>query len=121
MLVMRYDIALWLVLATAAATAAQQSAEPRDFEVASVKRSEISAGGPVGSAAGVVSPGGRWSATNVTVSQLIQNLYDLRPEQIVGAPSWANSDMFVAASCSAIHFSHFTRTSISTKYSRNTG
>jgi uncharacterized protein (TIGR03435 family) len=92
---MRCSIAAWLVLASATGAAAQQSGTPLDFEVASVKRAEVSGGAPVGAATGVVAPGGRWSATNVTVSQLIQNLYGLRPEQIVGAPSWVNSDMFV--------------------------
>jgi len=89
-------VVLWLVLA-GASSAAQQSGNPLDFDVASVKRSDVRPGTPTPSAPGVASPGGRWSATNATLSQMLQALYDLRPEQITGAPSWVNSDMFVIA------------------------
>lgn len=60
------------------------------FEVASVK--------PNNSGDGRVmfanQPGGRFTATNVTLKLLIRNAYQLQDFQIVGGPSWINSDHF---------------------------
>jgi uncharacterized protein (TIGR03435 family) len=61
------------------------------FEVASVK--------PNTSGPGYVSfnyqrAGGRFRATNVTLRVLIRNSYQLQDSQIVGGPSWLNSDRF---------------------------
>jgi uncharacterized protein (TIGR03435 family) len=39
-------------------------------------------------------PSGRFTAVNVTVSQLIVNAYSLRPSQIAGGPDWMGSQMF---------------------------
>jgi uncharacterized protein (TIGR03435 family) len=60
------------------------------FEVASVK--------PNNSGDGRVmfanQPGGRFTATNVTLKLLIRNAYQLQDFQIVGGPNWINSDHF---------------------------
>jgi uncharacterized protein (TIGR03435 family) len=60
------------------------------FEVASVK--------PNNSGDGRVmfanQPGGRFTATNVTLKFLIRNAYQLQDFQVVGGPSWLTSDHF---------------------------
>lgn len=67
---------------------AQQA--PPQFEVASVKPNS----------SGVMKemietqPGGRFTATNVTLRQLIRNAYRLQDFQITGGPAWLASDRF---------------------------
>jgi uncharacterized protein (TIGR03435 family) len=39
-------------------------------------------------------PGGRFNATNVTVTQLIRNAYQLQQFQIVGGPDWLSTEHF---------------------------
>ncbi|MBI3402450.1 MAG: TIGR03435 family protein [Acidobacteria bacterium] len=60
------------------------------FEVASVK--------PNNSGDGRVQimnqPGGRFTATNVTLRLLIRQAYQLQDSQIVGGPSWLNDDHY---------------------------
>jgi uncharacterized protein (TIGR03435 family) len=41
-----------------------------------------------------VQPGGRFTATNVTVQQLIRNAYQLQDFQLVGGPSWLTEDHY---------------------------
>ena len=54
------------------------------FEVASVKRNTSDhARMQIG-----IQPGGRYTATNASARQLIQNAYGLQPFQITGAPAW---------------------------------
>jgi uncharacterized protein (TIGR03435 family) len=60
------------------------------FEVASVKPNN-SADNRVMMA---VQPGGRFTATNITLKMLIRNAYQLQDFQIVGGPSWMSSDRF---------------------------
>ena len=38
--------------------------------------------------------GGRFNASNVTLGMLIRNAYQLQESQLVGGPSWVNSDRF---------------------------
>jgi bla regulator protein blaR1 len=71
------------------APAADASANPV-FEVASVKQNRSGEGFiRVGMA-----PGGRFTATNVPLRQLILMAYQVQPFQIVGGPSWIASDRF---------------------------
>ena len=60
------------------------------FEVASIK--------PNNSGDGRVmmqqQPGGRFTATNIPLRLLIRNAYQLQDFQIVGAPSWINSERY---------------------------
>ena len=39
-----------------------------------------------------IMPGGRFSASNVTVKELILFAYDLKEQQLSGGPGWTNSD-----------------------------
>ena len=60
------------------------------FEVASVKpnKSGDRNGGSF------VQPGGRYTATNITLRALLRSAYGVHPAQIAGGPSWVNSDRF---------------------------
>jgi uncharacterized protein (TIGR03435 family) len=72
------------------------------FEVASVKRNVSGAPGPGGgpTATTMARPGGVYTATNVTLEQLILNSYrtpdgrPLREDQLLGGPAWVRSDRF---------------------------
>ncbi len=80
----------WPPLAAASLTASV-SAQFGGFEVASVKRSNPNATGPIG----VVVPAfGRLTATNATLRRLVFAAYQLQPFQVVGGPAWANTDKF---------------------------
>jgi uncharacterized protein (TIGR03435 family) len=59
------------------------------FEVVSVKPNRI--GGPIQFSA---LSGGRLSATNVSVTQLIKAAYQVQDFQISGAPNWLDSDKY---------------------------
>jgi uncharacterized protein (TIGR03435 family) len=69
---------------------AQTGADSLQFEVTSIKphKSGDAAWGIMGQ------PGGRFTATNVTLRTLILNSYQLQDDQIVGGPSWLGSDHF---------------------------
>ena len=78
-----------------AGTAAQQTQAkaPTSFEVASIKPSAPSPNGMFMVRIGA-SPGGRWTASGITVGMLIQQAYDVRDYQITGGPSWLNSERY---------------------------
>ena len=60
------------------------------FEVASIKLSSPAGGGTqIG-----VSPGGTFTARNVTVRTLIQQAYDLREFQVSGGPGWLDAQLY---------------------------
>jgi uncharacterized protein (TIGR03435 family) len=63
------------------------SDKPPAFEVVSVKPSANGVQGGIGAA-----PGGRFSATGITVSALIAFAYETRDEQISGGPKWLATD-----------------------------
>jgi uncharacterized protein (TIGR03435 family) len=78
---MRRLMLLAIVFATPSAWAAAQAAR---FDVASVR-----AGGTPGAFPGVsILPGGRISAPNVTLRELIRNAYGLDETRTVGGPEW---------------------------------
>jgi uncharacterized protein (TIGR03435 family) len=79
---------LRLVLAAVGILNAQVPAKRPQFEVASIKPNP-----PGGVSTGMVQllPGGRLSAQQVLLRFFIQNAYDMRPFQILGAPDWINS------------------------------
>ncbi len=60
------------------------------FEVASVKPNNSMDNGMSLNRA----PGGRFTATNVTLNMLVTFAYDIRPHQLSGAPGWMNSDRY---------------------------
>jgi uncharacterized protein (TIGR03435 family) len=68
---------------------AQSAPTPR-FDVASVKPNHSGAA----ESSSIVIPGGRYSATNVTVRQLVKSAYGLHDDQIVGGPDWIDKDRF---------------------------
>ena len=76
---------LFLALTTALAVAQQQS-----FEVASIKVNQS------GDAIMLYQPrpGGRFTATNSSLSLLIQYAYSVKQFQISGAPGWVQSDRY---------------------------
>ena len=78
-----------LAQAPAAAPAA-----PQNFEVASVKPSNPNPTGPLGATPMVLPALGRLTAQNVTLRMLVMTAYDRQPFQIVGGPSWQNSNKF---------------------------
>jgi uncharacterized protein (TIGR03435 family) len=82
------------LLGAAAGTAAvhARQAETRSFEVTSVKPNRT---GDRSSRFQLL-PGGRFVATNTTVRALLQAAYrfDYQPFQIVGGPSWLDSERF---------------------------
>src|SRR5688572_12207333 len=73
------------------------SPQPVAFEVASVKRSppdaEKNLNGFTSTISGAM-PGGRWRAQNVRLPLLIQFIYGILPEQLVGGPAWMTVDRF---------------------------
>lgn len=71
------------------AVQAQDAAEPQ-FEVASVKRN---AGGDMAVMLRM-QPGGRFTATNMSLPFLIRFAWQLQPSQIVGGPSWVGRERF---------------------------
>jgi uncharacterized protein (TIGR03435 family) len=66
-----------------------QSAPRKQFEVASIKKN-VAGGGPSFGA----QPGGRLIATNNPARNFIQNAYDVRPYQVLGAPDWMRADRY---------------------------
>ena len=80
---------LLLLLFVASQAAAQSPAGPA-FEVASVKPSNPGAGGPGGMRTG----GGRFTASNLTLQDLVLRAYDLFDAELVGGPDWQTSRRF---------------------------
>jgi bla regulator protein blaR1 len=74
---------------SAARVGAQTQGRP-SFEVASVKQNK-SGDGFIRFAP---APGGRFTATNVPLRELIRFAYQVQPFQIEGGPSWMTSDRF---------------------------
>jgi uncharacterized protein (TIGR03435 family) len=82
-----------LILLTCLLLAAQTPDTRPEFEVASIKPNRsgilISPVNPVS-----VTPGGRFTATNVTLVDLIVRCYPTRRIQMQGGPGWIDSDRF---------------------------
>jgi uncharacterized protein (TIGR03435 family) len=80
--------------AQSAGSAAQaETPAPQSFEVASIKPSAAQGGMMIKMQIGT-SPGGRYTATGVTVRMLIQQAYDLKDYQISGAPGWLSTERY---------------------------
>lgn len=66
------------------------AAAPQSFEVASIKPSaEDGRKVTVG-----IDPGGRYTASRITIKFLIQQAYDVKDFQITGGPGWLNSERY---------------------------
>jgi uncharacterized protein (TIGR03435 family) len=72
-----------------AQTTSNEAGKPT-FEVATIKPNKTGADG----ASIRVQPGGRMTATNQTVRNLIRNAYNIQPYQFVGGPNWIDDDRF---------------------------
>ena len=87
-------LAVAATLASVPIVRAQAAPAGQAFEVASVKPSNPNPGGPLGAAPMILPALGRLTAQNVTLRLLIMGAYQKQPFQIVGGPSWLNSDKF---------------------------
>jgi bla regulator protein blaR1 len=72
------------------AQAPQTGAAGPAFEVASIKPNNSGDGRVMMG----MQPGGRFTATNITLKMLIRNAYQLQDFQIVGAPNWIDSEHY---------------------------
>jgi len=68
----------------------EQTQETLTFDVASVKPNKSADE----ESASFTQPGGRYTATNVTVRMLVKSAYSVHDNQIVGGPSWINTERF---------------------------
>ena len=68
---------------------AQPVAAVVEFEVASIKPNKSNS-----NSMSIRLNRGIWRATNTTVKTLLINAYEVLPEQMIGAPSWVDSDRF---------------------------
>ena len=66
-----------------------QTPAAAEFEVASIKPNKSASGG-----VSIHHSDGLWRATNISVKTLLQNAYDVLPEQVQGAPTWIESERF---------------------------
>lgn len=83
-------VSLVLFPAYAAVCQIQTPSQIPGFEVASIKLSSPAGGGAqIG-----VSPGGMFTARNVTVRTLIQQAFDLRDFQVSGGPGWLDAQLY---------------------------
>jgi uncharacterized protein (TIGR03435 family) len=82
---------VWM-LAFSLAVAQSQNA-PQSFEVASVKPSAPS-GSNVFMVRVEMAPGGRYTASGVTLKLLLQQAFDVRDYQITGGPGWISSERY---------------------------
>jgi uncharacterized protein (TIGR03435 family) len=89
----------WRVIALASLLAAEafglfaQSADSPRFAVASVKRNPSTEPLSIAAPMGVgYRPGGRLVAGNAPLAMLIQRAYSVQSYQVVGGPSWINTD-----------------------------
>ncbi len=80
------------ILATslAAATPCATAQIAREFDVASIK---TNSGGSENYSVRTP-PGGRYTATNITLKTLILQAFDIKEFQLTGAPGWADSERF---------------------------
>jgi uncharacterized protein (TIGR03435 family) len=87
-------IGLLLFVLNAARGQAQSPAGRRTFEVASIRANE--SGRPTGAQSNPLAylPGGRFTATNVTLVDLIVRVYPTRRIQMQGGPDWIDSERF---------------------------
>jgi uncharacterized protein (TIGR03435 family) len=71
------------------AQSAASQAAAATFEVVSIKRN--TSGGPARS---LIQPGGRLSAVNTPVFQIVRQAYDVLPFQVLNAPDWVTSERY---------------------------
>lgn len=82
---------LAIAISAALAPAAQDAPPAARFDVASVRVNRTGAGFDTGPR---LQPGGRVFATNVSLVEIIKDAYNIRDNQLLGAPEWARTVMF---------------------------
>jgi len=82
-------LTLWTWLVIVSGLAAQTTDTPA-FDVVSVKRN---VSGDQASSS-IVQPGGRYSATNMTLRMLVKTAYGVHDDQIAGAPNWMSEERY---------------------------
>lgn len=80
-------LAIIILAALAAQSKAASNASLPSFEVASIKPNSSG----TSNISMHIAPGGRFTARNITVKQLIEDAYDIQGFQISGAPGWLGS------------------------------
>ena len=85
----RMMLTVTVLCALTVAGVAQQPPPPVRFEVASIKPNKTSAG-----TVSRISPGGRFSATRVSLQDLILRAYGIERFQLVGGPDWITRERF---------------------------
>ena len=95
----RVFVALTVALTAAGAVMFAQTppaapTAPLTFDVASIKPSNPNPTGPLGATPSILPALGRLTAQNVTLRMLVMTAYDKQPFQMVGGPSWQNSNKF---------------------------
>ena len=79
-----------VLLAAAASAALRAQAPPPAFEVASVKSNKTGERRVMMR----TEPGGRFTASNVTLRDVVREAYRLLPSQLTGEPDWMSADRF---------------------------
>jgi uncharacterized protein (TIGR03435 family) len=83
----------FLILGMVFSLHAQNAAQPQSFEVASIKPSAPS-GGNTFMVRVEMAPGGRYTASGVTLKLLLQQAYDVKDYQITGGPGWISTERY---------------------------
>ena len=91
MLSMAPQVSAQSTVTRAGADGSAQSSRPR-FEVASIKRNM--AGRPPSPITRYARPGGRFVATNLTLSKVIQFVHRVQDVQVIGGPDWVRNERF---------------------------
>src|SRR5215510_967801 len=71
-----------------------QAGSDISFEVVSVKADPARSRSEAGPPTLTMHPSGRFTATNVSVRQLILSAYSVRQSQVAGGPDWMDSQLF---------------------------
>jgi len=79
-----------IALALASGLLSAQSPEMPAFDVASVKPNRSGST----ESSSFVQPGGRYTATNVTLRTLVKTAYSLHDDQVIGGPGWIDAERF---------------------------
>ncbi len=82
-------LAVGAIHISASGTQAESQKAP-EFEVASIKPTKAGTPGFFIN----MRPGGRFSATGITVKFLLEQAYDVKDSQVIGAPSWTDSERY---------------------------
>jgi uncharacterized protein (TIGR03435 family) len=86
---MRMKVLSRILVVFFVSVAAGAQSTPPSFEVASIRRNDSASGN-----SSARNLGSRYTATNVTVVQMLRNAYGIQEFEIAGGPSWVGIDRF---------------------------